>query len=73
VAVTDDGVRTLIEWTLSQPIPAVFALDEHGVETLVEGHMRDGLYVIDAVHKNLVFRLDRRTAGATRLQARARR
>lgn len=73
VAVSDDGVRTLIEWRSSQPIPAVFALDEHGAETLVEGHMRDGLYVIDAVHRNLVFRLDRQTAGAMRLQARARR
>lgn len=73
VAVSDDGVRTLIEWPASQPIPAVFALDEHGAETLVEGHMRDDLYVIDAVHRNLVFRLDRQTAGATRLQARARR
>ena len=73
VAVSDDGVRTLIEWGPSQPIPAVFALDDRGSETLVEGHMRDGLYVIDAVNRALVFRLDRQTARATRVQSRARR
>lgn len=73
VTVADDGVRTLIEWRSSQPIPAVFALDEQGAETLVQGHMRDGLYVIDAVHRGLVFRLDRQIARAMRLQARERR
>lgn len=73
VAVSDDGLRTLIEWGASQSIPAVFALDEYGAETLVEGHMRDGFYVIDAVNRALVFRLDRQTARATRNQPRARR
>lgn len=73
VAVSDDGVRTLIEWRPSQPIPAVFALDDQGAETLVEGRMRDGLYVIDAVNRALVFRLDRQTARATRVQSRERR
>jgi type IV secretion system protein VirB9 len=73
VAVSDDGVRTLIEWGPSQPIPAVFALDDYGAETLVEGHMRNGLYVIDAVNRALVFRLDRQIARATRNQPRARR
>lgn len=73
VAVVDDGVRTLIEWQASQPIPAVFALDEQGVETLVQGHMRDGVYVIDAVYRGFVFRLDRSSARATRIQPRERR
>ena len=72
VAVADDGVRTSIEWRPSQPIPAVFAVDERGAETLVEGHMRDGLYVIDAVYRSLVFRLDRQSARATRVQPRNR-
>lgn len=70
VTVADDGVRTLIEWRPSQPIPAVFAVDEQGAETLVEGHMRDGLYVIDAIHRGLVFRLDRQSARAARVQSR---
>lgn len=73
VGVTDDGVRTLVEWQSEQPIPAVFALDEQGRETLIEGHMRDGLYVIDAVHRSLVFRMDRQSARATRVQSRERR
>lgn len=72
VAVVDDGVRTSIEWRPGQPIPAVFAVDERGAETLVEGHMRDGLYVIDAVYRGLVFRLDRQSARATRDRSRNR-
>lgn len=70
-AVSDDGVRTSIEWRDQQAIPAVFAIDDAGNELLVEGHMRGGLYVIDAVHQTLVFRLDRRTARASRSSTRS--
>lgn len=72
VAVVDDGVRTSIEWEPSQTIPAVFAVDELGDETLVQGHMRDGLYVIDGVYRALVFRIERQTARATRQRVRSR-
>jgi type IV secretion system protein VirB9 len=65
-AVTDDGMRTYVEWRPGQPIPAVFALDERRREILVDGHMRDGRYVIDAIHQALLFRLDRQVARATR-------
>lgn len=65
-AISDDGVRTYIEWHGRQAIPAVFAIDDHGDELLVDGHMRDGLFVIDAVHRTLLFRMDRQTARATR-------
>ncbi|WP_426028849.1 TrbG/VirB9 family P-type conjugative transfer protein [Brevundimonas sp. TWP2-3-4b2] len=71
VAVSDDGVRTSIEWRDQQAIPAVFAIDETGDELLVEGHMRNGLYVIDAVHRTLVFRVDGRTARASRSSTRS--
>ena len=70
---TDDGVRTSIEWGPDQTLPAVFAVDEQGEEVLVDGYMRDGLYVVDAVHRTLLFRLDRQTARASRLRSRARR
>ncbi|MEJ6789576.1 TrbG/VirB9 family P-type conjugative transfer protein [Brevundimonas sp. BR2-1] len=70
VAVSDDGVRTSIEWRDQQAIPAVFAIDEDGEELLVEGHMRNGLYVIDAVHRTLLFRVDGRTARARRTSTR---
>lgn len=67
-AVNDDGVRTYIEWRPDQVLPAVFALDERRREMLVDGQMRDGRYVIDAVYPVLVFRQDRQTARATRLR-----
>lgn len=69
-AIDDDGVRTYIEWTPQQPLPALFALDERGAETLLQGQMREGRYVIDAVHRTIVFRLDRQVARATRLTPR---
>lgn len=72
VAISDDGVRTSIEWRAQQAIPAVFAIDERGDEMLVEGHMREGIYVIDAVHQTLLFRLDRQTVRASRNRVRPR-
>ncbi len=72
VAISDDGVRTYIEWPDQQAIPAVFAVDDRGDELLVDGYVRDGRYVIDAVHRTLLFRLDRQTARATRNRTRSR-
>ena len=72
VSISDDGVRTYIEWGAQQAIPAVFAQDEGGDLVLVEGHVRSGLYVIDAVHQRLLFRLDGQTARATRNRTRRR-
>lgn len=72
VAISDDGERTSIEWRDQQAIPAIFALDDRGDEILVEGHVRGGLYVIDAVHRTLLFRLDRQTARASRNRTRSR-
>nr|WP_295238488.1 TrbG/VirB9 family P-type conjugative transfer protein [uncultured Brevundimonas sp.] len=65
-ALDDDGLRTYIEWRQNAPVPAVFAIDERDAETLLQGQMRDGRFVIDAVYRNLVFRLDGQTARATR-------
>lgn len=72
MAVVDDGVRTSIEWRAGQAIPAVFAVDDRGAETLIEGQIRDGLLVVDAVYPALVFRMDGQNARATRLRPRAR-
>ena len=66
VAITDDGIRTYVEWRPEQPLPAVFAIDGRGEATLVDGHVRDGHYVIDAVYRTLVFRLDGQSARARR-------
>lgn len=72
VAISDDGVRTYIEWRDQQAIPAVFAIDDRGDELLLDGYVRDGRYVIDAVHRRLLFRLDRQTARASRNRTRLR-
>lgn len=72
-SVTDDGERTWIDWGPTQTLPAVFAIDAQGEEVLVDGTMRDGRYVIDAVHRTLLFRLDRQTARASRVAPRGRR
>jgi type IV secretion system protein VirB9 len=65
-AIDDDGVHTYIEWGSRQAMPAVFELDADDRETLVNGMMRDGTYVIDSVSNRLLFRLDARMAYATR-------
>lgn len=65
--IDDDGSKTYIEWPADKPLPAVYALGERGQELLVNGQMRDGIYVIDRVVGKLVFRLDRQRAYATRV------
>ena len=65
-AINDDGVHTYIEWAPAQTMPAVFAVDPLGDETLVNGMVRGGIYVIDSVTNRLVFRLNKQAAYATR-------
>jgi type IV secretion system protein VirB9 len=62
----DDGERTFIEWPKGADLPAVFALDANGKETLVNGMMRDDRLVIDSVAARLVFRIDGNVARAER-------
>ena len=66
--ISDDGQHTYIEFPRDAAIPAVYAVDERGNESLVNGMMRDDLYVIDSVAPRLVFRIDQHVARATRLQ-----
>lgn len=65
--IIDDGVRTYIEWPERRALPAVFTIDDRGREALVNGNMRGGLYVIDSVLPQLLFRIDQRVARAVRL------
>lgn len=69
-AIEDDGVHTYLVWPASQTMPAVFAIDAQGRETLVNGMMRDGRYVLDSVSDKLLFRLDKQTGYALRFPAR---
>lgn len=69
-SITHDGEHTYVIWSADKPIPAVFQIDDSGQETLVNGAMRDHVYVIDAVPARLTFRIDRRVARAVRLAPR---
>ncbi len=66
-AISDDGAKTYIMWRAEQTLPAVFVIDRDGHETLADGAMRDGRYVLDSVSDKLVFRLDKKLATATRV------
>nr|WP_243852850.1 TrbG/VirB9 family P-type conjugative transfer protein [Sphingomonas naasensis] len=63
----DDGVHTYIEWAEGRTLPAVYAVNDQGKETLVNGMMRDGRMVIDSIQQKLVFRIDDRKATAVRV------
>lgn len=65
-AISDDGVHTYLIFAANQTLPAIYARDDDGSERPVEGAMRDGRYVIDAVASELVFRRDKRRATAIR-------
>jgi type IV secretion system protein VirB9 len=69
--IADDGVHTYIEWPHEASLPAVYALNSQGQETLVNGGMRDGLFVIDSISQRLVFRIDSSVARADRVSPRA--
>lgn len=64
--ITDNGLRTHITYAPSQALPAVFAIGPTGKEEVVNGYMRDGLFVLDRVYDELVFRIDRDKATARR-------
>ena len=64
----DDGERTYIEWGKYQSLPAVFGIGANGDEEVVDGYMREGVFTIDRVYTELVFRIDRKRAKARRTQ-----
>lgn len=63
--VYQQGSRTIIEWPEETELPGVFTL-RNGNETLVNGEMQNGRFVIPGNPEKFVFRLDRQTAYATR-------
>ncbi|MES2056458.1 MAG: TrbG/VirB9 family P-type conjugative transfer protein [Pseudomonadota bacterium] len=67
--IDDDGAKTFIAWPTDRALPAVFAIDSRKNETLLDGAMRDGEYVIDSVQQKLVFRFDKKVARAERIKA----
>jgi type IV secretion system protein VirB9 len=65
--IVEDGVHTYLTFPADQPLPAVFMVDRLGRETLINGAMRDGKYVIDAIAPELIFKLDKEQAVAKRV------
>ena len=70
--ISDDGRHTYIEWPSDRAIPAIYAVDARGRESLVNGMMRDDVFVVDSVAPRLVFRIDRHVSRANRIERRAR-
>lgn len=64
--ITVEPGRVALVWPATAPLPAVFRIEDDGVETLVNGEMIDGRFVIDGTPRALVFRLDRQIARAAR-------
>jgi type IV secretion system protein VirB9 len=64
----DDGTRTYLEWAAYQSLPAVFGIGFNGEEEVVDGYMRNGVFTIDRVYSELVFRIDKKLARARRLE-----
>lgn len=66
--ISDDGKHTYIRWPREVSLPAVYAVGSTGQEMLVNGMMREDVFVIDSVAQRLVFRIDKATATATRVR-----
>lgn len=65
-SIRDDAHRTFIEYAPDQALPAVFAVGPTGEEEVVNGYMRNGVFVIDRVYSELVFRMNEARARAMR-------
>lgn len=66
--ISDDGKHTYIRWPRDRALPAVYAIGDTGQEMLVNGMMRDDIFVIDSVSQKLVFRIDKAVATASRVR-----
>ena len=69
-SISDNGIRTRIAFGPEQLLPAVFSIGPTGKEQVVNGYMRDGVFVIDRVYSQLVFRIDKDKATASRSKSR---
>lgn len=73
MAMNDDGARMYIRWSQDQLIPAVFAVNDVGGEEMVDGYMRGDVFVIDRVHRRLIFRFDKAAMKVVKIEEKARR
>lgn len=62
----DDGRFTFIDWPADTDLPAIYVLGAKGEETLVNGAMRDGHYVVETIASRFIFRRGAQSATARR-------
>lgn len=65
-SMTDNGHSTTIAWAEDASIPAIYTVDSAGRESLVNGAMRGGAYVVDAIAPRFIFRSGSLKASAVR-------
>ncbi|MEP0390739.1 MAG: TrbG/VirB9 family P-type conjugative transfer protein [Erythrobacter sp.] len=65
-SIRDNGEKTVITYAPDQALPAVFAKGPTGDEEVVDGYMRGDEFVIDRVHRELIFRINKDKATARR-------
>jgi type IV secretion system protein VirB9 len=70
IEMADDGQSTWISWSSDLALPAIYSVDASGRESIVNGAMRDGRFVVDAVAPRFVFRSGRKRLVATRVSER---
>ena len=66
LSISDDGKATFIVWGADAPTPAIFIINDKGLESLINGAMRGDRYVIDNIGPKFVFRLGDEEAYAIR-------
>lgn len=72
-AMSDDGQFTSIIWPDGDTIPAIYLVNARGKESLVNGIVRNGAYVIEGIAPRVNFRLGRVNASAIRQASKVRR
>lgn len=70
-SISEDGQFTSLRWAEDATLPAVYREDGKGRLALVNGLMRDGIFVLEGVPERLVFILGKARASAARIEERA--
>ena len=70
-AISDDGTFTAIRWPAKVAMPAVYRDDDESGLALVNGSVKDGAYIVEGVHRQLVFVTGKLRARATRIVKRS--
>lgn len=67
-SISEDGQFTSLRWAEEVTLPAVYRADSKGRLALVNGLMRDGVFVLEGVPERLVFIHGKARASAARIE-----